>query len=79
MDHAVAADHHQRLDAVGDALAGQVERLVGVAAREVADHEPGVAQPRQRGVAGAARRVPLPAVGLVRSAISRELPATLRP
>ena len=53
MHHAVAADDDQRLDPVGDALAGQVERLVGVAARQVADHEPGVAQPRQRGVAGA--------------------------
>ena len=35
VDHAVAADDHQRLDAVGDALPGEVERLVGVAAGQV--------------------------------------------
>ena len=61
----------ERLDAVGDALAGQVERLVGVAARQVADDEPGVAQPRQRQRRARGRPLPLPAVGLVSSAISR--------
>ena len=45
---------HQRLDAVGHALAGQVERLVGVAAGEVADHEAGVAQAGQGRLAGTA-------------------------
>ena len=53
VDHPVPAAHDERLDAVGDALAGQVERLVGVAALEVAHHEAGVAQPAERGVAGA--------------------------
>ena len=53
VDHPVATDHDERLEAVGDALARQVERLVGVAALEVADHEPSVPEPGQRGVPGA--------------------------
>ena len=51
--HAVAADHDQRLDAVGDALVGEVEGLVGVAPDQVADDVPGVAQPRQHLLDGA--------------------------
>ena len=76
--HAVAADHHEALDAVGDAALGQVERLVGVAAR------PGCGRGSRPPAAAAARSPrcacprPLPEVGFVRSAISLATPASLR-
>ena len=44
VDHPVTAAHDQGVDPVGDALPGQVERLAGVAALEVADGEPGTPQ-----------------------------------
>ncbi len=71
MDHAVAPAHDQRLDAVGHALVGEVERLVGVAALEAADGEPGPPQPLRGRWSRTRPPLPLPAVGFVRSAISR--------
>ena len=43
--HAVPAADDQGVHAVGHALVGQVERLVGVPPGQVADHEPAVPQP----------------------------------
>ena len=71
VDHPVAADHDEGLDAVGHAAAGEVERLVGVAPDQVADVVAGVAQPGQHLCAGPGAPFPLPDVGLVSRAISR--------
>ena len=76
VDQPVAAADDQRVGAGGDALARQVERLVGVAALERVDLE-------ARRLAAAAARAhasraprPLPDVGLVSSAISPQVADT---
>ena len=58
--HPVAADHHEALDAVGDAALGQLAGLVGVPADQAAHRKPASLS---RGSAIAAVRVPRPLPG----------------
>ena len=63
------------VDAVGDALAGEVEGLVGVASGQAPRRQPGLLN-RGSAASRAFAPRPLPDVGLVSSAISPRVPVT---